>query len=197
MKKILIILLTITIASIFTACADKTPFKEQTPLSNSALVYVYAKQVILDEDGSSVARFQLLVDDKSIGIRLVENEYTPLDLKAQNVKISSVKDALITKEITLDLKDGDIYYLRAQMLNGDNFKFEIVERYIALEEIAKTKLYGSFMKDSIDSLINVDKKTKAEKSKIEQIKDANQLKIDGIITQEEFEKLKVDILNAN
>jgi hypothetical protein len=34
-------------------------------------------------------------------------------------------------------------------------------------------------------------------SKLEKIKEAHNLKKDGIITQQEFEKLKAEIINAN
>ena len=200
MKKLLQLIITITTALFIFGCADKVAFKEQLPLKNSALVYVYAKQIIVDGDDLSIGKFKLMVDDKLIDVVLVENEYTPINLKAQKIEISATKDSLITKKVTINLLPGDVYYLRATLAEGGDFNFEKVSASIGLKEIKKTKLHGSSVEEKNDAVVLIDERTEEvvlKKSKIEQIKDANQLKIDGILTQKEFDKLKKEILDAN
>ena len=198
MKKLLQLTITIITAIFIIGCASKLPFKEQLPLKDSALVYVYVKQVVLSEDGSAIAKFKLMVDDKLIDIILDENEYTPIDLKPQKVDISATKDALITKKVTLDLSSGNVYYLRVTPTEGSDFNFEAINTLVAQEEIKKTLLHGSSIEDNNAVVLKVKKVEEVViKSKIQQIKEANQLKIDGILTQKEFERLKSDILDAN
>ncbi|MCW8838922.1 MAG: hypothetical protein OQK11_09505, partial [Thiovulaceae bacterium] len=81
---------------------------------------------------------------------------------------------------------------------GGDFEFEKVDSNIGFEEIKKTTLSGASVEEKIDSLIKEDKEESISKrSKIEKIKEAHKLKEDGVLTEEEFKKLKTEILNAN
>ncbi len=197
--KILKLLLPLSILLIV-GCGKKIPFKEQDTLKNSALVYVYAKQTTSNEDDVILGKYMLRVNDKTIGIVLEEGEYTPIDLKpSSSTLLSATKGALITKDITLDLKAGDIYYLRAVSKSGGDFTFTKLDSSKALPELRKTVLFGSDAEDENEVLIKkdenkqIDKEIAPSQSKSQKIRDAHLLKKDGIITQEEFEKLKAEI----
>ena len=198
MKTLIQTLIILILSLSFFGCGAKVPFKEQKPLDNSALVYVYATQ---NQDSGSYGRYFLQIDGVGIDVTLVENEYTYINLKAhKKVKVSATRSALITKNISLDTKANDIYYLRINTLQEGSFEFENVDEKTALKEIKNTTLHGEVLEETISALISDEPKeessevTDADSSKLEKIKEANKLKEDGIISQEEFEKLKADIL---
>jgi len=199
MNKILKTIITVTFSFILFGCADKVPFKEQMPMSNSALVYVYAKSKVLSDDNYTETAYALSVDDKHLDVRLVEGEYTTIDLKApSNVKISATLGAIITKTLVLDVHSSQAYYLRATIIEGSSFKFEQLSADEALKELKKTVLSGSSVEDTNEALAEKAKEQENNsKSKIDKIKEAHKLYVDGVITQEEFKKLKKEILDAN
>ncbi|QFR50247.1 hypothetical protein FJR48_11105 [Sulfurimonas lithotrophica] len=210
MNTIIKTLITLTITLSFFGCADKVPFKEQDPLENSALVYVYANKILQDNDAMNMGKYFLQINRIGIDKTLVENEYTAINLKAsKNVQISATRSALITKDIDFSTESGKTYFFRINTLPGGDFEFEEVDSTIGLKEIKKTKLSGSILEKKIESLIYDDDKEEKEpikvapkveyvsKSKIEKIKEAHKLKEEGILTEEEFKKLKTEILNAD
>ena len=205
MNKIIKTIITISLSLMLFGCADKVPFKEQSTLDNSALVYVYAKVKTVNDDDSIAGEYSISVDSKRLDVRLVEGEYIPIDLKAPaKVNISATMGAIITKDITIDVRESNMYYIRAMVTEGSNFNFEQVSSEVGLSEIQNTVLSGSSVEDINEALaVDTTEEKGAAKAahtggnKIQKIKDAHQLKVDGIITQDEFEKLKAEILDAN
>ncbi|MCW9027155.1 MAG: DUF2846 domain-containing protein, partial [Thiovulaceae bacterium] len=154
MNTIIKSLITITITLLLFGCADKVQFKEQTPLTDSALVYVYAKNIVQNNDDMSIGKYFLQIDRVRIDETLIENEYTAINLKAsKEVKISATRSALITKDVSLNTQAGEIYFLRINTLPGGDFEFEKVDSNIGFEEIKKTTLSGASVEEKIDSLI--------------------------------------------
>jgi len=201
MNKIIKTLITITITLSFIGCADKVPFKEQSPMANSTLVYVYANKSVQNEEETTVGKYALQIDRVAIGTTLVEGEYTAINLKSKKeVQISATRSALITKDIFLHTKTDAIYFIRINTLAGGTFELETVDKNIGLKEIKKTTLSGATLEEQIDSYIVEDKEPlkvkKSETSKTQKIKEAYQLKKDGIITGLEFDKLKAEIIDA-
>ena len=179
MNKIIKSIITISLSFVLFGCADKVPFTKQTPLDNSALVYVYAKANTLSEDDYLAGAYSISVDSKKLDVRLVEGEYTTIDLKPNpSVNVSATMGAVITKTIILNPLASNVYYLRAMVAEGSNFKFEQVEGKIALVELKKTVLSGSSVEDINDAIVKKPKKekpTSAPTSKIQKIKAINVL----------------------
>ena len=93
------------------------------------------------------------------------------------------------------------YYLK---ISDDNsYSLDVIEKNVALNEISKTVLAGSFEKGisetiteivSSDENKSVDNKKSINSSKLQELQDAVKLKEQGLLTDEEFKALKSDIL---
>jgi hypothetical protein len=142
MKTTKILLLSITLLLI-TACGNKTPFKEQEPLENAALVYIYAPVQILSDENSNAPEYSIRINNKPYMQRVREGEYIVLNLKPQAMTISATRKQVEEKVLDMDLKTGQIYYLKMLTLDGGTFDFVQVKNSIASKEIASTGLAGS------------------------------------------------------
>lgn len=91
MKTLKILLLTITLLLI-TACGNRTPFKQQEPLENAALVYVYASVQVMTDESSSDPEYSIRINNKPYMQRVKEGEYIVLNLKPQAMTISATKN---------------------------------------------------------------------------------------------------------
>ncbi|MEA1891241.1 MAG: SHOCT domain-containing protein [Campylobacterota bacterium] len=204
-------LLLIVVLILLSACGSKTPFKVQEPLENAALVYIYAPDNINSSDGSDYSNsYSIRIDNKRYMQRVMQGEYVALNLKPELIKISVTIKAVQEKAIKLDLKSTNRYYLKiTDDIGGGDFTFEEMDETIALKEISTTELAGSYEKskdDIISSLIDSDdnesevKETKRvevpqeNSAKIDEIQKAYEMKEKGIISEDEFQALKMDIL---
>ena len=207
MKKILTIAI-IVLSILFTACGSKIPFVKQDPLKNSALVYIYFPVNVGESESDSISDYTIRFNGKNIMERISSGEYMAFNLKPGNIAVSVVKKQIQEKEISLNFKANQIYYLKI-MDNLDNgtFDFVRVNKRVAYKELLKTGLAGSSVEDEV-SITNVFADTPKEKavlaeptvqtiskiSKMDEIQKAYEMKEKGILSETEFNSLKAEIL---
>ena len=243
MKKILFTFSLVVISLIFTACGSKAPFEVKEPLPEAALVYVYVVDGYSMDDEASHSEYSIRINDKRYLERIESGEYMAFNLKPNPTLMSAVKGQIIEQHIKLNLKNGDINYLRiTDNVSSGEFGFEQVSADVARAEIAKTGLAGSNMEDpdniiteligeenhddsivggksagipqlteaQIDAIIEkklADRAVAApvqapaqtysstpKVSKMDEIQRAFDMKNNGMLTQEEFSKIKAEIL---
>jgi len=230
MKKSLIASAILAISLLFSACGTKVPFKVSKPLDNSAIVYVYVVDGVSSGEDSGHSEYNILINGKRYLERIESGEYMLFNLKANPTLISAVKSQIIEEDIKLNLKAGDINYLRiTDNTDSGEFGFEQISPSQARKEIAKTGLAGSSLenpKNIITELVGMnDDETKESKptmseaqidaiiekklsskgistnapastssSKLDKIKEAYEMKKQGILSDDEFKALKADIL---
>ena len=149
-----------------------------------------------EDDSVSASIYNIKINGKSISSAIESNEYMAFDMKTAEITISIVRGAIESKSVTLNLKASKTYYLKIEdNLENNSFNFIEVDENQGLREISKTGLSGSVAieENSIVTEI-VEKEENSKFSKIDEIKKAHILKEQGILTLEEFEKLKKEIL---
>ena len=150
--KITNIFLLLTLSLFITACGNKVPFKVQEPLENAALVYVYVAQNVGTEESSGGSDYSIRINNKRYLERIKGGEFISFNLKPQPMTISATRAQIEEKVLNLDLKSGQIYYLKvSDNLEGGKFGFEMVSNAQGSKEIAKTGLAGS----SVESPENI------------------------------------------
>jgi hypothetical protein len=201
MRYILPLLLTL----LFSGCA-KIPFSEQEPLQDAALVYLYVDYDNGTNDNSRNPAYKISIDGKPLEGYVGIYEYLYLNLKPQVVEITATRQSIEKQSITLDLEAGETYYLKVQSFSDDFAKFSIKEvpESVAMKTLPDTKLANEYAKedeDVIEALIEpLHDKEQAEvvapatTSKTDEIQKAYEMKEQGVLSQEEFEKLKAEIL---
>ena len=207
MKKTLILLLTI-VSLFFSACGSKIPFSVEKPLPDSALVYIYFPQHVSEDEDSHESEYNMYFNDRKVIDTIFANEYMSFNVKPGNVKISVTRKQIEEKIINLNLKSGTTYYLKIMdNITGNEFNFIQVNKRVALSEIVDTGLAGTSV-SSPDNIINVFTDTPKEKSvlteptvqtvskasKMDEIQKAYEMKEKGILSQDEFNSLKSEIL---
>ena len=210
MKKLTIFLLT-TLLLILSACGSKIPFKKQEPLENSALVYIYLPSNVGTSDSDNSSDYNIRFNGRRVMERISSDEYMAFNVKPEKVTVSVVRKQIEEKSIALDLKVGQIYYLKIlDNLDGNNFDFVRVNKRVAYPELAKTGLAGSSVENE-ENIIDVFTDTPKEEavvvapvtqsapavskvSKMDEIQKAFDMKEKGILSDEEFKALKAEIL---
>lgn len=206
MKKISIYLLLLIMSLVFVGCT-KTPFVEEKPLDGASLVYVYVMPDNSINDTDRVSYFEVEIDGHLMEDKIYPQEYLKYNLKASSVDVSIFRNQIEKKSLKLSLTKGETYYLKVTSVDNSfgKFDFELVPKVQALKEIKLTRYAVPKEGKPLDILITKEKIEKEQqakqinvsKTKAEKIKEAHQLKEEGIITQQEFEKLKAEIINAN
>lgn len=210
MKTIKILLLSLTLL-LLTACGNKIPFVKQNPLPDSALVYVYLPVNISNDESANESDYNIRFNGRNVMERISSNEYMVFNVKPEEVKISAVRKQIEEKSLTLDLKVGQTYYLKiADNLEGNNFDFVRMNKRDAYPELIKTGLAGSSV-ESEENIINIftdEPKTQEPvvvtpatvnaaaqtPSKIDEIQKAFDMKEKGMLSEDEFNSLKAEIL---
>jgi len=212
MKKLTLLLLSLTIF-IFSGCGNKIPFAKQEPLPESALVYVYLPANISDNDVTFISDYNIRFNGRQVMERISSNEYMAFNVKPEKVEIAVVRKQIEKKSITLDLIVGQIYYLKIEdNLAGNSFDFTRMNKKDAYPELMKTGLAGSSV-ESEDNIINIftDEPKKEESvvvapassqvaptantsSKMQEIQNAYDMKEKGMLSEDEFNTLKAEIL---
>lgn len=206
MKKTSIFLVTLLISMILTGCT-KTPFKKEEPLKGSALVYVYVMAGNSINDTDKVSYYEVEINGHLMEDKIYPEEFLKYNLSSNQVEISVLRNQIEKKSIQLNITKGKTYYLRAMSQDDGfgKFEFELIPNVQALKEIKQTRYAIPEEGKPLDILVTKEKveeeakkeQLTASKSKTEKIKEAHDLKKDGIITQQEFEKLKAEIINAD
>ena len=170
----------------FSACGNKIAFKPQEPLSNAALVYVYAVTNISSDENTNESDFIIRINNKPTMQRVKGGEYVAFNLKPVELSISVTKKEVEEKVIKLNLKSGHIYYLRiTDNLDDARFAFELVDNSIASKEIAKTGLAGT-NEESPDNIItafvNPKEKESVEVKATQKVQNVQQPSKDAVVT---------------
>lgn len=216
MKSIKILVMAV-ILLLVSACGNKTPFAAQQPLENAALVYVYVNSEFSTGESANRSDYNLRINNKRVMERIRDGEYMSFNLKPEAMTLSATRAQIQEQVLPLNLKAGQIYYLRVKdNLEGGKFMFEVVSNEIGAKEIAKTGLAGS-SEESPENIITEfvnPKEDKAEDvivkaepvanvqqvvntkslSKSDEIEKAFNLKEKGILSEEEYKALKSEIL---
>jgi len=198
MKTTLKILTILFITLFIDGCGTRTPFTEKTISKENALVYIYVSDDIGENESISDSYYKIQINSKNLKQKIRMNEYLAFEMKPNNIKISVTRAAIEEKTITLDLKSGNIYYIRLDTnLDNDAFTLTQIDPKIASKEIQKTGLAGSVAinkNEIITEIIDSGKNETNNLSKSDEIKKAYKLKTDGILSEKEYSKLKAEIL---
>jgi len=194
MKKFLLGLLTLGL--LLTGCA-KQPFQEKTPEPKAALVYTY---VVEDDSVNDTDRhpcYKVHLGEEYTNDCMNVGEYMAFDVKPGKVDFNIARANIEIQTVSFDLLAGETKYLRIQSFSDDFAKFNVVdtEASMALKELNHTTLVGSYVKkDTGPSKLIAPKEASKVVSKSDELEKAYNLKEKGILSQEEFNKLKSEIL---
>jgi len=202
MQSIKLLLVSIVLVLI-TACGSKKPFEVQKPLESAALVYVYVLSETESGYSNTISKYDIRINNKKVSQNVSDAEYIALDLEPKSIKLSATKGQIEEQNLHLNLKAGETYYLKiVDKIEGTKFEFYEVSSATGEKEIAKTTLAGSSIESKeyiVDAYIKESKPERSEEkqniSKIDEIQKAYNLKEKGILTDEEFQALKSEILS--
>jgi len=179
-------------------CTNRVLFIEKEPISDASLVYIYQLNDVASDEAVSAAQYGVRINNKRVDGHIRSSEYMQFDLKPNTTTFSVVRGVIENKSITIDLKQGQIYYLRVKDgLDNNNFEISQSSNDVGLKEIKSTGLVGSTAVDKdeiITETVDRENSTKSNQTKMDKIKEAHQMKIDGLITEDEYIKLKAEIL---
>ncbi len=205
MKKIITIITIVAISAMFTACG-KIPFEKKKPLNDAALVYVYVSPDTGINDTNRESAYQIGLDGKKIDGSIAAYEYKFYNLRPGQVTLSAYRADVEEQKIKLNLTAGNTYFLRIKSFSDDFGKFEIkrMNSNDAYSELINTTLAGEYVKseNAIAALITPeDEKAMTAPapvvqatSKTDELEKAYSLKEKGILSDEEFNTLKAEIL---
>ncbi len=211
-KKTLTIITLVALTVLFTACG-KIPFEKQKPMNEAALVYIYVTMDGGVNDTDRVPDYVIGINGKGTEGSIKYGTYKYFYLKPGTMNISATRNDIEKQSLELDLEAGKTYYLRVQSFSDDFAKFEIkkVSSNKAYPELKSTTLADKFEKSEnmISELIYSssdepeavkEKAAKAEAStlesasKMDEIQKAYEMKEKGMLSEEEFQTLKAEIL---
>jgi hypothetical protein len=192
MKKLLSIILAITVLGIFSACSSKKPYKEEQISDQKAMVYIYRKSVISDLDNVyRVYLNNLLVKDV-----LRDNGYLHFEVKEGDLTVNVRRGVLFEHSVSLHVKNSQTYYIRAvSVSDSGDFKLEVVDNATGKSEIATTVYYDETRDDMFYHEDKKKPEVKPATSNAQEIERLYNLKEKGIITQDEYETLKAKVIN--
>ena len=205
MKKILTLIALLAMTSFFSACG-KVPFEKQKVMSDSALVYVYVELDSGINDTNRNSAYQIGVNGTKLKGDMSYGEYKFYRLKPKTMTINAYRADIEEQSIEMTLSAGKTYYLRIRSFSDDFAKFEItrVNSRVAYKALNETTLAGEYETTQaiVSDLVIEDKPEVAattttvihSKSKTDELLSAAKLKEQGLLTDEEFNKLKSEIL---
>ena len=210
MKRTLVIITLLALSTLFTACG-KIPFEKQKPASNAALVYVYVTMDSGVNDTDRMPNYVVGINGKNTEGSIEYGTYKYFNLKPGQITISATRSDIEKQDIELTLDAGKTYYLRIKSFSDDFAKFEIarVNSNEAYPELIDTTLADKFEKSEnvISELISsssdepevvkdraVEVKASQSTSKMDEIEKAYDMKEKGMLSEDEFNTLKAEIL---
>jgi hypothetical protein len=207
MKKIILALVAVVAAMLFTACT-KVPFKTQEPLADAGLVYLYVVESEGFNETHRKPSYKVAINGKNTQGSIEIGEYRALHLQPSRIEFSVIRAGIEIQKIALAIEAGKIYYLRVKSFSDDFAKFEVVNvpAHIGSQEIKNMYLAGVLQEEQnkvIEELIEPAKEQPVQQtivqsapkaSKTDELKKAFELKEQGVLTDAEFEKLKTEIL---
>ena len=212
MQKIRYIITSFLILFIVTGCSS-VGFSE-LPISNkTATVYAYVEMPQNIDERVSDSCYKIAINNELLKSCMKSEEFMAFrDLKPQTITISAIRDDIDKKSIELTLNAGETYFLKIQSYSQimGQFDFKKVKHNLALESITNMKMANPPKREDdgmLDFFVSKDRSEKTSNtvvkenvttaSKMQEIKEASEMRDKGIITQKEFDTLKTEILNAN
>ena len=210
MQKTLLIITLLAISTIFTACG-KIPFEKQKVMSEAALVYVYVTMDGGIDDTDRMPKYVVGINGKDTEGSVEYGTYKYFHLKPGQVMFSTTRSDIEKQQIEINLDAGKTYFLRIKSFSDDFAKFEIakVNSSEAYSELKSNTLADKFEKSDniISELIfsssdeektvkekSVEAKTTQSTSKMDEIQKAYDMKEKGLLSEDEFNTLKAEIL---
>jgi len=205
MKKIIALITLLVFTTLFTACG-KVPFEKQETRSDSALVYVCVELDSGINDTNRNPSYVIGVNGIKTKGDMTYGEYKFYRLKPGTLTLNAYRASIEEQSIEMTLSAGKTYYLRIRSFSDDFAKFEItrVNSRVAYKALNETTLAGEYETTQaiVSDLVIEDKpETSAttttvihSKSKTDELLSAAKLKEQGLLTDEEFDKLKSEIL---
>ncbi|MBU0719831.1 DUF2846 domain-containing protein [bacterium] len=189
---------------LLSGCA-RVPFKEKEPLKDAALVYVYVSSESGINDTDRKPSYKITINEKQAEGYMHTNEYMVFDVQAKHTEFLAARADIEIHSLSLDLKAGETYYLRIKSYSDDfgKFEFKQIEHSLGLKELKSTYLAASVEKEKLIDELTEPLKSKDENtaetskniSKTDELAKAYKLKEQGVLNDEEFEKLKTEILS--
>ncbi len=211
MKKIVYTITTFILLVLITGCST-VPFKYTVPSSNTVTIYTYVVMPSSINENESDPCYKIEINDKFLKECMKIDEFMEFkNLKPQTITIAAIRDDIDKKKMNLTLKAGETYFLKVQTQSQiiGQFEFTHINKDEALKSITSMKMANppETEEDGIlDFFASEDKNETATKedakesvttsSKMDEIQKASEMKDQGIISAEEFNKLKTEILNA-
>ena len=203
MNKTIKYIIFLSLPILFLSCS-KVPFQKQNIANDSALVYVYIEQDDGINDTSRNSNYKIGINGiKTLGT-LSYGEYKYYRLRPEKLTINAYRADIEEQSIALELNASKTYFLCIKSFSDDFARFNItsVSPKIGYEALKDTSLAGEYKKTEVETskYLIEDKaveKTKARplKSKTDELMNAAKLKEQGLLTNEEFNTLKAEILN--
>ncbi len=183
--------LTLLLAVLFSACAQKQPFSPAEVTQESALVYIYRPLV----HGHNTPTYRLYVDDEKIPYVLGGGEYAPVYVKAGSVTVRAVANGILEQSVILNLHKGRTYFIRTLPQEGGTFTMQRISDDPAQQEIVHTFLSGSELKiDAAKKKLVPQNKPESSALISDEIAKLYKMKEQGIITETEFIQLKTKLI---
>ena len=203
MNKTIKYIIFLSLPILFLSCS-KVPFQKQNIANDSALVYVYIEQDDGINDTSRNSNYKIGINGiKTLGT-LSYGEYKYYRLRPEKLTINAYRADIEEQSIALELNASKTYFLCIKSFSDDFARFNItsVSPKVGYEALKDTSLAGEYKKTEVEisKYLIEDKaveKTKARplKSKTDELMNAAKLKEQGLLTNEEFNTLKAEILN--
>ena len=203
MNKTIKYIIFLSLPILFLSCS-KVPFQKQNIANDSALVYIYVEQDDGINDTSRNSNYKIGINGiKTLGT-LSYGEYKYYRLRPEKLTINAYRADIEEQSITLELNASKTYFLCIKSFSDDFARFNItsVSPKIGYKALRDTSLAGESKKTEVKIskyLIEekaVEKtKPKPLKSKTDELMNAAKLKEQGLLTNEEFNTLKAEILN--
>ena len=206
MKKTFLLLITL----IFIHGCTNQPFVEVKPLDGNSVVYIYVSTSNSMNEITRDPCYDFKIEGRDVTGCASSNKYMELNnIKPQKLTFSAIRNDIEKNTLTLNIEANKSYFLRVTNISDrfNQFEFEKVDEKLALQEIRYMNIANPKESSEDRTYLNYfDKNTQEDKSdaktthpesKIDKIKEAHALKEQGILTTEEFDKLKSEILNAN
>lgn len=198
MKKTSFYLTMIIFSILFNGCS-KTPFKEQEPLENSALVYIYVMPDDGINDTNRIPFYEVELNGIYTDGKMYPYEYLKFNIAKKDIEVSVKRNKIEKKSLKLSLAHRKTYFLKVQSFSDtfNGYRYELVEPKEALKEIVDTKYALYNVKDEEQDILVKEVENITPISKTDELRKAHQLKVDGLINEAEYQKLKAEILDAN
>ena len=197
MKNLIKLVISTLVLVLFASCG-KIAFKEVEPLKSTSLIYVYVVDSASSSETNANHCYKIAINGKNLEECAQIDEFLQYNgLLSEEIMMSATRADIEKQILKLDLKEGETYYMRINSFSDSFNKFEFVQvqKSLALKELKDMTQANPPEKKSGSSELFKEAEEKSKKiSKPDEIKKAHKLKVEGLLSEEEYNKLKAEIL---